>query len=166
MTKLFLIALALGTLYITTLPSTVTYPDRDSEPHFFLAGEVVHASNEPVLSTPKKAIVNQGLTRSEVMVLILKYAGPLHVKESSMIATISCESPRFNDGTFNPAGQSEHVKDGVRENSWGLAQIHLPDWPGVSRAEAQDPEFAIRFMAEKFATGGAPLWSCWRLLFE
>lgn len=57
-----------------------------------------------------------------------------------MERTIECES-RFNNI------QSSAYKNGIREDSWGIAQIHLPSWPEVSREEALDEEFAIDWMA-------------------
>lgn len=178
MTKLFLTLLALGTLYITTLPSTVRYPDTDSGPAFFVAGSIVHAAYEPAkpqLSTEKKAVVNHipdagkmvGMTEAELKRLILKYAGPLHVREDVMFDVVDCEALKHSDGSYDVRGQSGHIRaDGTREDSWGLAQINLPSWPRITRAEAQDPEFAIRFMAEQFSAGNASAWTCWRLIRE
>jgi len=74
--------------------------------------------------------------------------------------TIDCETA----GTWNPKIQSEYVKDGVREDSWGLAQIHLPSWPEVTRDQAQDPYFAIDFLVEKWKLGQQTKWSCYRKL--
>lgn len=58
-----------------------------------------------------------------------------------MERTIECES-RFNNV------QSTAYQNGVREDSWGLAQIHLPSWPMVTRDQAMDEHFAIEWMAK------------------
>jgi hypothetical protein len=60
-----------------------------------------------------------------------------------MERTIECES-RFNNV------QSSAYKNGVREDSWGLAQIHLPSHPDVTREEALNEDFAIEWMASHF----------------
>src|SRR3990167_1723535 len=60
-----------------------------------------------------------------------------------MERTIECES-RFNNI------QSTAYKNGVREDSWGIAQIHLPSHPEVNRDEALDELFAIEWMASNF----------------
>lgn len=53
--------------------------------------------------------------------------------------------------------QSYHVRNGVREESWGLSQIHLPSHPTVTKEEAIEPKFAIHFMAKNL---GRVKWSC------
>ena len=75
--------------------------------------------------------------------------------------TIKCENP-----DLIPELQSLIVQDGVREDSWGLAQIHLPSHPDVTKQEAQDPKFAINFMAKNFASGDKWMWTCWRNLYN
>lgn len=57
-----------------------------------------------------------------------------------MWRTIECETNFRNI-------QSEVVRNGRRENSWGYAQIHLPSWPEVTKWEALNEDFAIRWMA-------------------
>lgn len=82
-----------------------------------------------------------------------------------MIETIKGEAPKNKDGTFDAAGQSRIINSkGVRENSWGICQIHLPDHPYVTKAQAQSPEFCVKFMAEAFARGDAKWWSVWKNL--
>lgn len=74
--------------------------------------------------------------------------------------TIECENP-----LLDPALQSYYKRAGGpngRENSWGLAQIHLPDHPDVTRAQAQDPFFSLDWMSKEFAAGRESQWTCWR----
>lgn len=71
-----------------------------------------------------------------------------------MMNTIKCESQYSNV-------QSRIVYKGVREDSWGLVQIHLPSHPMVTKQQALDPEFAVNFMAEKFSNGWTK-WSCYK----
>lgn len=85
--------------------------------------------------------------------LITHYAAEYGVSEHAMRVTIKCES------NFNPNA----VGDGG--NSRGLVQIHRPSWPDISDEEAFDPDFAIRFMAERFSEGREELWTCYRLNF-
>lgn len=53
------------------------------------------------------------------------------------------------------------TKAGDQELSFGLAMIHLPSHPTISKAQAQDPEFAIRWMVKEFKAGRAWQWTCW-----
>jgi len=82
------------------------------------------------------------------------------VSYEQMWRTIQCES------NGSSTIQSRHVKNGVREDSWGLVQIHLPAHLNVTKAQALDPKFAIEFMAKHFAQGGQRMWTCWREIYE
>lgn len=49
-----------------------------------------------------------------------------------------------------------------REDSWGISQIHLPDWPGISQDDARDPVYSVRFILAHVMKGKASLWSCYK----
>lgn len=89
---------------------------------------------------------------------IEKKAKEYGVSDRIMKAVIKCES---NGSTTI---QSYHKKNGKREESYGLVQIHLPSHPNITHEQAIDPAFAIDFMANQFAQGNANLWSCYRML--
>jgi len=78
-----------------------------------------------------------------------------------MRRTIDCESVGWN--TAIRSGYRR--PDGSRERSYGLAQIHLPDWPDITIEQATDPYFAISFMAEHFGQNEGRLWSCYRMIY-
>lgn len=48
-----------------------------------------------------------------------------------------------------------------KEDSWGISQINLPANPEVSLEMAQNPSFALSFMAEAWKGGQASKWSAW-----
>lgn len=77
-----------------------------------------------------------------------------------MWATVKCEN-----SALDPHLQSYHVKNGVREESYGISQIHLPSWPDVTKEEATNPAFSAEFMAKKFSEGSAYLWSCYNMIY-
>jgi len=85
--------------------------------------------------------LNYRLSKEEVVEIISRYA--TGTKAYEMERTIWCESKYYNS-------QSSVVKNGVREDSWGIAQIHLPSHPTVSKEQTLDPEFAIKFMSDNF----------------
>ena len=64
-------------------------------------------------------------------------------KAYQMKRTIYCESGYRNI-------QSNIIKNGIREDSWGLAQINLYWNRDVSKEEALDPFFSIRWMSERW----------------
>lgn len=59
--------------------------------------------------------------------------------------------------------QSNYVKDGVREQSYGIFQINVQQ-NNVSIASATDPVFAANWAAQQWANGEADKWSCFRIL--
>lgn len=75
---------------------------------------------------------------------------PDHLK-----AIIECESQG------STTIQSFHKKNGVREDSWGLVQIHLPSHPTITKEQAIDPSFAIEFLAENI---DEVTWTCEELI--
>jgi hypothetical protein len=97
-------------------------------------------------------------TRLTVAQKALEYG----VDKELMMALIECETSHKIASTTI---QSGYYKDGVREESYGLVQIHLPSWVGkVTYAQAVDPVFAIDFMAKKISEGKVELWSCHKLV--
>lgn len=89
---------------------------------------------------------------------IVTQAKAYGVSAEVMRKVIACES--MGSTTI----QSYHRRpDGTREQSFGLVQIHLPDWPEVTRDQAIDPKFAIDFLASHLAEGQGNLWSCYRM---
>jgi hypothetical protein len=99
--------------------------------------------------------------------LVKNKAKEYGVSAQSMLAVIDCES------RFEPEIQSHHTyternvprgyKVGDREQSYGLAQIHLPAHPAVTKEQALDPEFAIDFMAKNMKSN-PNMWSCYRIV--
>lgn len=73
------------------------------------------------------------------------YSKMYGVSQYQVYRTIQCESGFRNI-------QSGIIKNGVREDSWGLAQINLHYHPSVSRLQALDQDFAIEWMAKHFNT--------------
>lgn len=89
--------------------------------------------------------------------LIAHFATQYHVDYISMYRTIECET-RFRNV------QSEIVKNGVREESYGYSQIHLPSHPNITKEQSLTPSFAIEFMAKEFSKGRQWQWTCARKL--
>ena len=81
--------------------------------------------------------------------LISQYA--TGTKAYEMERTIACESQYWNV-------QSNVISRGLREDSWGIAQINLYWNPSVTKEQALDPEFAIKWMSERW---GVTKWYGW-----
>lgn len=87
-----------------------------------------------------------------------------HLPASLFVRTFECEIPKRSDGSWDVTGQSNEYLHGVREDSWGGWQIHLPDHPDISKQEAQDFEWATNWAAEEWVAGRAHEWTCYRLI--
>ena len=84
--------------------------------------------------------------------LIMKYADQYDVSAVHMWRTLRCESGLRPDA----------IGDGGK--SYGIAQIHLPSHPTVTKDQALDKEFAIEWMAQKFSEKKQRMWTCYRIL--
>lgn len=76
--------------------------------------------------------------------LIAKYA--TGTKAYQMKRTLYCESMGYQNI------QSLIVKDGEQEDSWGIAQLNLYWNKDVTKEQALDPEFSIKWMSERWET--------------
>lgn len=80
----------------------------------------------------------------------------LHI--GAFIATIECESKFRSVQSYvpNPNGPNG------REDSWGIAQIHLPSHPEITREQALDPVFSINWMRDEWLKGNEWKWTCYK----
>lgn len=101
--------------------------------------------------------------RQVVESLVSLYAPLYGVSASSMMRTLSNENDTFEpcrqSGLTYREGNRWGFPAGTREQSFGVAQIHLPDNPKVTKDQACDPEFSVKFMAEAFSKGHQKRWS-------
>lgn len=81
---------------------------------------------------------------------IAYWASEFDADAKEMTETIRCES------RFHPDAVGDNGK------SFGLAQIHLPAHPDVSKEQALDPDFSIKWMAAHWFQ--KRIWTCARIL--
>ena len=88
---------------------------------------------------------------------------------SQFVKVIDCESK------FKPTVQSNHyykddyyIKElrGKRELSFGIAQIHEPSHPTITREQAYNPLYSLEWMAKQWASGNEEMWSCYNDLYK
>ena len=91
--------------------------------------------------------------QSEIETFISYYSNKYQVNEDEMLATAKCESE------LNP------LAIGDKGQSIGIAQIHLPAHPEITKEQALNPIFSIDFMAKEFKKGNKWKWTCWRNIF-
>lgn len=88
-------------------------------------------------------------TKPVVIDMIGYYASKYGVSQRIMTSVVSCET----GGTFDPKQKGDHG------HSLGLSQIYLPAHPDITPDQAQDPDFALEFMASNLAKGNGSLWT-------
>lgn len=133
---------------------------------------------EPVVVQLTMAETLQPLSLPERRVLVrekinqlTKEAGIEHKAEEVYTTIAKCENI-----SLEPTLQSGHryksdnpkwgTKAGDQELSFGLVMIHLPSHPDVTKEQAQDPDFALRWMVDEFAQGHEWQWTCWRSFYQ
>lgn len=131
------------------------------------SNSVYPATNTPVVASiiENKTYIpvqTSELSFTEIKSLISHYSTLYNVSYNVMYSVIDCETGH----TFNPKIQSLAYSHGVREDSWGLSQIHLPSWKGtITKDQALDPVFSIEFLAKNLSVGKGYLWSCYNILY-
>lgn len=71
-------------------------------------------------------------------------------------AVIQCESGG------DPKAKGDFSEKLQEYTSFGLVQIHLPAHPDITRAQAEDPEFAMAYLEKEVKAGRGNQWTCWR----
>lgn len=102
-------------------------------------------------------------SEDEVKTLTEYYGDKYGVSPNIMLNVIRCETHFRNK-------QSDIYSNGVREDSWGISQFHLPSqnkYNGkiISKDMALDPNIAVEAMAQIMSKGQYSKWSCYRKLY-
>ena len=96
----------------------------------------LNAPNLPVLPPllPPVQEIAPIVATSTVLAKIDAVSAKYGVSRDMVYKIVVCETA----GTFDPTIQSQIIKNGIQEDSWGLAQIHLPDHPDISKQQATE----------------------------
>lgn len=89
-------------------------------------------------------------SKAQIQDFIIETAIKLDVDVQTALSVAHCES-RFNPNAVGDKG-----------TSFGIYQIHLPAHPSVSKEEALDPSFNIRWALGKMSRNGWKMWSCYK----
>lgn len=89
----------------------------------------------------------------DINTLIKEDAAKYGLNEDHLYKTLNCESDGFKDVAIR----------GDNGLARGLAQIRSDYHPDITDEEADNPVFAINYMAQQFASGHAAEWSCYSL---
>lgn len=135
----------------------------DATRHEVVAQEVI----EEVVEEPKEVRVEVVIdwTEERIKEEVWKAAAKYNTYPDKMWEVIKCESGLDIDV------QSRHILSYGREQSYGLAQFHIPagnktaDGRVITKEIALDPVEALDAMAYHFSIGNARLWTCYRNLY-
>lgn len=100
--------------------------------------------------------------------LITFFADKYNVSETKMSKTMYCETQYRNIQSqllYKFSDPKRGIVKGTQELSFGVSQIHLPDHPHITKAQALDPVFSTEFMAEEFSKGRQTKWSCYKSIY-
>lgn len=93
-------------------------------------------------------------TKADIMVLANEISAQYAVKAPLVKSIMQCESG------FNPTA----TKITKREQSYGLVQINRLAHPSISIQQAEDPTYAITYLASNLKDGNGGMWTCEREL--
>lgn len=103
-----------------------------------------------ILPTPPPS---PAVATTSIPTMIERFSDFYGVNREVMSRVIKCESG------YNPNAEGDHG------TSFGLSQIHLPAHPDITKEQALDPEFAIKFMAKEMSQGNSWKWTCWKMIY-
>lgn len=117
-------------LSLPFIPWTVTYAaDVNKVPQFVSIAKIIDTKAEV-----RPESIHDKITR---------YSAKYGIKREAMRVLVGCET----SWTFDPKIQSSaRYKDGTREKSFGLSQLHAPAHPEISYDEMTNADFSLDWM--------------------
>lgn len=88
--------------------------------------------------------------------LIKQNVEEYHLNYKTFYNTLDCESQGFKDVSIR----------GDNGLARGLAQIRSDYHPDITDAEADDPVFAVHYMAQEWSKGNENEWSCYKMVLN
>lgn len=143
----------------TLILSCLYFPQVKYVSHSPTPPKPVYASQ--TIEKPVVVEVVKEWTKEDTMRVIDLKAWQYDVDATLLKRIIECES---GGDMASTTIQSRHYKDGIREQSFGLVQIHLPSNPDMTYEQAIDPNFSIDYLAKQLSKGRGYLWTCYRML--
>lgn len=149
--------------FLAFLPRVVSVQGADTVK--VSEGTTLNTQNSDFYAPPRDFLVENdkvavyevgGPTEQSVIELIHKYFDAEDITQA--IETARCESGMIPQ-------QSKVIRNGIRENSWGVWQIHLSAHLDISKAQAMDIEWSTKWASEQFRSGHQSMWTCWRQIY-
>lgn len=125
-----------------------------------MSTELVRVPEAEAAVLPKAEVSSLPVKVIDIDSEIRKAADTYGVSYDHLYKTLDCESAHFK----SPDVQSGYYKNGVRERSFGFAQINQDSHPDIPLASSTDPIWSINYMAKEFSQGKQEEWSCYHTL--
>ena len=135
----------------------IIYANMFAQTSRFLSATLLYIQHHPITETvyaslPLEVVTLHGVETPELMHSIEQYAQSKNVSLSTVRKIAYCETQMINT-------QSHIIqKDGTREDSHGIAQIHKPSHPTISLSDSYNPEYAYKFIIDGIADGNISAW--------
>ncbi|SRR6266436_3144706 len=104
----------------------------------------------PIFSVPQTEAAT--LSKSELIDIATDIARAHHLNVDHFLKTVDCESRWIVDAV----GDAGH--------SHGLVQIYQPAHTDITIEQANNPRFALMWMAREWQNDHAYWWTCWRII--
>lgn len=104
---------------------------------------------------PVEAAITQQSSLVDGATAIAKSRG---LNVDHFLKVVGCESG------WDPSIQSGYIGPKGREDSWGLVQINLPSHKDITKDQALDPVFSLRYMANEWSRDRYRQWSCYGMM--
>ena len=114
--------------------------------------ELIEVAEAKELTLMEEAQLNTRIfTKEELIDITYGIADEHSVSRETMQKVVECES--------------NYVVDAVGDHGYshGLVQIHSPSHPSVTLEQANNPHYALTFLAEHLKMGKGYLWTCYRM---
>jgi hypothetical protein len=98
-------------------------------------------------------VVTSLSSKEDFVAYIEKEAPRYGLSAKKVEDVVACET----GNTWDPSIQSGYYKNGIREDSWGLAQLNRPLTKGITYAQAKDPKFSLDYLMSHWHKDH---WSC------
>lgn len=108
-----------------------------------------------IISIPS-IVIGSALPASD---LIYQASEKYGIDQDVLYNVLYCES------TLNPNAQGDWSTTTKSYTSFGIAQIHLPSHPEITKDQALDPVFAIDWTAKQMSEGRSWQWTCWNMKY-
>lgn len=110
---------------------------------------------QPIVEDAIATLHKSEYTKEDIITLIKLYSEKYDVDRYTMQQVV------YHESSYKTTAVGDW--ENGRYNSFGLSQIHLPSHQTITKEQAQDPHFALTFLAKNLKAGKGKMWTAYRL---